>query len=176
MSLSDLEEIGGNFKLYSSSVKEHFPKLTTIGGDATMSIDLYDEETFPLLATVGGNMIIQTGYSYYGDRGPLEILYPSLKQVGGTLDLRPLGPNVSSDNDDVNYKNTKWENLDFLSSLEKIGGLRIRKHDKLASFAAIKAAVLTCPEDKWQVEDNLYNPTYKQLVEEGQWTKPNIQE
>ena len=55
-------------------------------------------------------------------------------------------------------------------------GLRIRKHDKLASFAAIKAAVLTCPEDKWQVEDNLYNPTYKQLVEEGQWTKPNIQE
>ena len=157
-------------------MKEHFPKLTTIGGDATMSIDLYDEETFPLLATVGGNMIIQTGYSYYGDRGPLEILYPSLKQVGGTLDLRPLGPNVSSDNDDVNYKNTKWENLDFLSSLEKIGGLRIRKHDKLASFAAIKAAVLTCPEDKWQVEDNLYNPTYKQLVEEGQWTKPNIQE
>lgn len=176
VSLSDLEEIGGNFKLYSSSVKEHFPKLTTIGGDATMSIDLYDEETFPLLATVGGNMIIQTGYSYYGDCGPLEILYPSLKQVGGTLDLRPLGPNVSSDNDDVNYKNTKWENLDFLSSLEKIGGLRIRKHDKLASFAAIKAAVLTCPEDKWQVEDNLYNPTYKQLVEEGQWTKPNIQE
>ena len=40
VSLSDLEEIGGNFKLYSSSVKEHFPKLTTIGGDATMSIDL----------------------------------------------------------------------------------------------------------------------------------------
>ena len=103
-----------------------------------MSIDLYDEETFPLLAINGGNMIIQTGYSYYGDRGPLEILYPSLKQVGGTLDLRPLGPNVSSDNDDVNYKNTKWENLDFLSSLEKIGGLRIRKHDKLASLPRLR--------------------------------------
>ena len=31
-------------------------------------------------------------------------------------------------------------------------------------------------EEKWSVENNLYNPTYKQLVEDQQWIKPAIQE
>ena len=68
------------------------------------------------------------------------------------------------------------ENLDFLSSLEKVGGIRIHDHGKLASYEAIKKAILTCPEEKWSVENNLYNPTYKQLVEDQQWIKPAIQE
>ena len=54
--------------------------------------------------------------------------------------------------------------------------MRIHDHGKLASYEAIKKAILTCPEEKWSVENNLYNPTYKQLVEDQQWIKPAIQE
>ena len=138
--------------------------------------DYYDEKTFPNLATVGEDMMFQTGYDYYGSRGPAVVLYPALKQVGGTLELRPIGPTPWGDNENTGYLNQTLENLDFLSSLEKVGGIRIHDHGKLASYEAIKKAILTCPEEKWSVENNLYNPTYKQLVEDQQWIKPAIQE
>ena len=150
--------------------------MKSIGGKAIISIDYYDEKTFPNLATVGGDMMFQTGYDYYGSRGPAVVLYPALKQVGGTLDLRPIGPTPWGDNENTGYSNQTLENLDFLSTLEKVGGIRIHDHGKLASYEAIKKAILTCPEEKWSVENNLYNPTYKQLVEDQQWTKPAGQE
>ena len=154
-----------------------FPaELKSIGGKAIISIDYYDEKTFPNLATVGEDMMFQTGYDYYGSRGPAVVLYPALKQVGGTLELRPIGPTPWGDNENTGYLNQTLENLDFLSSLEKVGGIRIHDHGKLASYEAIKKAILTCPEEKWSVENNLYNPTYKQLVEDQQWIKPAIQE
>ena len=120
--------------------------------------------------------MFQTGYDYYGSRGPAVVLYPALKQVGGTLELRPIGPTPWGDNENTGYSNQTLENLDFLSTLEKVGGIRIHDHGKLASYEAIKKAILTCPEEKWSVENNLYNPTYKQLVEDQQWTKPAGQE
>ena len=171
-----LEEVTGNFELYSNIKEYHFPELKSIGGKAIISIDYYDEKTFPNLATVGEDMMFQTGYDYYGSRGPAVVLYPALKQVGGTLELRPIGPTPWGDNENTGYLNQTLENLDFLSSLEKVGGIRFHDHCKLASYEAIKKAILTCPEEKWSVENNLYNPTYKQLVEDQQWIKPAIQE
>lgn len=171
-----LEEVTGNFELYSNIKEYHFPELKSIGGKAIISIDYYDEKTFPNLATVGEDMMFQTGYDYYGSRRPAVVLYPALKQVGGTLELRPIGPTPWGDNENTGYLNQTLENLDFLSSLEKVGGIRIHDHGKLASYEAIKKAILTCPEEKWSVENNLYNPTYKQLVEDQQWIKPAIQE
>ena len=171
-----LEEVTGNFELYSNIKEYHFPELKSIGGKAIISIDYYDEKTFPNLATVGEDMMFQTGYDYYGSRGPAVGLYPALKQVGGTLELRPIGPTPWGDNENTGYSNQTLENLDFLSTLEKVGGIRIHDHGKLASYEAIKKAILTCPEEKWSVENNLYNPTYKQLVEDQQWTKPAGQE
>lgn len=78
-----LEEVTGNFELYSNIKEYHFPELKSIGGKAIISIDYYDEKTFPNLATVGEDMMFQTGYDYYGSRGPAVVLYPALKQVGG---------------------------------------------------------------------------------------------
>ena len=116
-----LEEVTGNFELYSNIKEYHFPELKSIGGKAIISIDYYDEKTFPNLATVGEDMMFQTGYDYYGSRGPAVVLYPALKQVGGTLELRPIGPTPWGDNENTGYLNQTLENLDFLSSLEKWG-------------------------------------------------------
>lgn len=63
-----LEEVTGNFELYSNIKEYHFPELKSIGGKAIISIDYYDEKTFPNLATVGEDMMFQTGYDYYGSR------------------------------------------------------------------------------------------------------------
>ncbi len=84
-----LEEVTGNFELYSNIKEYHFPELKSIGGKAIISIDYYDEKTFPNLATVGEDMMFQTGYDYYGSRGPAVVLYPALKQVGGDIGTAP---------------------------------------------------------------------------------------
>lgn len=110
------------------------------------------------------------------DRGTGRGLVSGFEAGWGTLELRPIGPTPWGDNENTGYLNQTLENLDFLSSLEKVGGIRIHDHGKLASYEAIKKAILTCPEEKWSVENNLYNPTYKQLVEDQQWIKPAIQE
>ena len=123
----DLEEVSGNFELYSNIKEFHFPKLKTVGGSAMMSINNYDDETFPLLESVGGDMTFQTGYvSWNNFYGPDKILYPSLRIVGGVLDIRPRTPDPwSSDPSELNNTLT---NLDFLSEVESIGGFRIENH------------------------------------------------
>jgi len=49
-------------------------------------------------------------------------------------------------------------------------------HKALASYEGLKKAIKSCPETNWIVEDNLYNPTYKQLAEDGLWTLPAEEE
>lgn len=169
--LTDLEEVSGNFKLYSNIKKYHFPKLERIGGNAMMSIDNYDDQTFPLLTTVGGDLVFKTGYQdRWGSYDPQEILYPSLRSVGGVLDIRPLTPNPWNEN--PSEVNKTLTNLDFLSGVEKIGGFRLVNHEAIVSYEGLKKAISTCPASKWQVENNGYNPTYEELVEKQQWTKP----
>ena len=131
----------------------------------------YDDETFPLLESVGGDMTFQTGYvSWNNFYGPDKILYPSLRIVGGVLDIRPRTPDPwSSDPSELNNTLT---NLDFLSEVESIGGFRIENHEALVSYEGLKKAISTCPSSKWAVENNGYNPTYEQLTKEQQWTKP----
>ena len=171
ISFPDLEEVSGNFELYSNIKEFHFPKLKTVGGSAMMSINNYDDETFPLLESVGGDMTFQTGYvSWNNFYGPDKILYPSLRIVGGVLDIRPRTPDPwSSDPSELNNTLT---NLDFLSEVESIGGFRIENHEALVSYEGLKKAISTCPSSKWAVENNGYNPTYEQLTKEQQWTKP----
>lgn len=165
--LTDLEEVSGNFELYSNIKKFHFPKLERIGGNAMMSIDNYDDKTFPLLTTVGGDLVFKTGEGNYGLQ---EILYPSLRSVGGVLDIRPLTPNPWNANPSGVNKNLV--NLDFLAGLESIGGFRLTNHEAMISYEGLKKAISTCPASKWQVEKNGYNPTYEELAERQQWTKP----
>lgn len=169
--LADLEEVGGNFRLYSNIKKFHFPKLKTIGGNAMMSIDHYDEQTFPLLTAVGGDLAFKTGYQSWGNfYGPQEILYPSLRSVEGILELRPATP--TSFNENPSEVNQRLDNLDFLAGIERIGGFRLVNHKALISYEGLKKAIATCPASEWQVEENAYNPTYEELVEKQQWTKP----
>jgi hypothetical protein len=160
--LSDLEEVGGNFKLRSNIKKYSFPGLKSIQGDASMGFIFYENNTFPLLTKVGRGMRIQTGYS---TSNPEKILYPALKEIGGTLELAPYV-------DSPTYTNQKWTDLDFLAGIETIGGFKITNHTKLTSYEGLKKAIATCPEDKWEVTGNLYNPTYRQLVDDRQWVKP----
>ena len=170
--LTDLEEVGGNFRLFSNIKKYHFPKLEHIGGNAMMSIDNYDDQTFPLLTTVGGDLVFKTGYQdrWGGSYGPQEILYPSLRSVEGVLDIRPATP--SPWNENPSEVNKKLDNLDFLAGLESIGGFRLVNHEVMISYEGLKKAISTCPASKWQVENNGYNPTYEELTEKQQWTKP----
>ena len=166
ITLTDLEEIVGDFDLFSNIKWYHFPKLKTIGGNALVSIQSYDENSFPALTTVKGDFRFDSGYFNWGqDYSPEMIEYPSLEEVGGVLEISPLVGEAS-------YENTKWTSLDFFGKLRKVGGLRITNHKSLVSYEALKTAILSCPEGKWDVVGNKYNPTYKQLVEENQWTMP----
>jgi hypothetical protein len=114
-------------------------------------------------------MTVQSGYSNNSNSIPEEILYPSLKQVGGTLEIVP---RASDRWGSYSYEgNDKWTNLDFLANLESIGGFKITNHTNLSSYEGLKKAIATCPESKWEVTDNLYNPTYEQ-AKAGQLVKP----
>ncbi|WP_065220300.1 MULTISPECIES: hypothetical protein [Butyricimonas] len=169
--LTDLEEVCGDFELFSNIKTFHFPKLKTIGGNATISINDYDNESFPLLQSVGGNMIFGTGYQdNWGSYGPEKVLYSALRTVGGILDIRPAAPSPWGDNQTA--FNKKLDNLDFLSGLESIGGFRLVNHEAMVSYEGLKKAISTCPASKWQVEGNGYNPTYEELANQQQWTKP----
>lgn len=169
--MPDLQEVGGIFDLYSNIEEFHFPELKTIGGDTRICVNTTDERSFPKLEKVGGNLLIQTGYEQYGNVYEPVLYYPLLKTVGGTLYLRPYGYNETQ-----NMQNTKLTDLNFLVSLESIGGFKIVNHKALASYEGLKKAIKSCPETNWIVEDNLYNPTYKQLAEDGLWTLPAEEE
>ncbi len=175
-SLDNLTEVTGNLYIYGASYYTktifRFPKLDKIGGNARISIySDYTDEQFPALESIGGDFALHSGFD---NSGPSTILYPSLKRVGGTLTMYPQGYVGSTQNDNVltTGTNTTRTNLDFLSGLESIGGFRIINHSALISYEGLKKAITTCPRDRWQTTGNLYNPTYEDLTEKNQWTKP----
>lgn len=165
----DLEEVAGNFDLYSnfasSTFPGGFPKLTTIEGNAEISIYPV-ASTFPVLATVGGDCSVASGYSSLGPS-----IYPALRQVGGTLEIVPQGRTTGSTIPST--KNTTLTNLDFISALESIGGFRILRHTALTDYSALKNCIATCPAANWDVvgNGNAYEPTYEDLVEGNLWKK-----
>ena len=170
----DLEEVAGNFDLYSniasSTFPGAFPRLATIGGNAEISIYPV-ASTFPVLATVGGDCSLASGYSSsWQSFGPS--VYPALKQVGGTLEVIPQGRATTATIPTTT--NATLTSLDFLSSLESIGGFRILRHIALTDYSALKNCINTCPAENWDVvgNGNAYEPTYEDLVERNLWTKP----
>ena len=174
--MNKLEEVTGNFYIYGASYYTktlfRFPLLKSIGGSARISIYAdYTEEQFPVLESIGGNFDLHTGYD---KSGPENILYPTLKKVGGTLALYPQGHIGEGQNDNVltTGSNTTCTNLDFLAGLESIGGFKVINHKALVSYEGLKNAITTCPVGKWSVSGNLYNPSYKDLAEKNQWTQP----
>ena len=171
-----LEEVDGRFYIYassSSSGSHYFPSLKTIGGEARIALyNGYHEQTFPKLETVGGDLTIKSGYGT-GSSSIDEILYPSLTTVAGTLIISPNGYTSDTSNiESSSYQNSLLTNLDFLSSLQYLGGFRIFYHTALTSYEGLKNAIASCPEDNWYVVNNLYNPTYTDLAVYGLWTMP----
>ena len=60
----------------------------------------------------------------------------------------------------------------FFNGIAVGAGVVISKYFGAADYEGLKKAISTCPASKWQVENNGYNPTYEELVEKQQWTKP----
>ena len=70
--------------------------------------------------------------------------------------------------------NATLTSLDFLSSLDSIGGFRILRHTALTDYSALKNCIATCPAENWDVvgNNNGYEPTYEDLTVNNLWTKP----
>ncbi|MDR1153855.1 MAG: DUF5018 domain-containing protein [Bacteroidales bacterium] len=176
-SVSDLEEVGGSFRIsftYMSSSPETFTditfdKLERVGGNIifeaqTASVDIL---SFPKLKTVGGNLNLHTGHTYSSVpfKGFERIELPELTAVGGKLTLE----STSS----FDYNN-RLKNLDGFAALTSVGSIEVKGNKALVDYQGLEELFKTLPQEKWITPaNNGYNPTWQDL-KDGKWTKPVI--
>lgn len=165
--MPDLEEVGGDFIInHLNQVTDEtveFPHLKIIAGNFDVQVLSTYTSTlaFPVLEEVGGYFKLSTGYN---TRSLTSALFPSLKTIGGTMNLYAYSGSSS-------YVNTKMTGLDGFSALTNVNSIEITKQSVLVSYEGLKNALSSFTPSGWSVSDNAYNPTYEELAA-GQWTKP----
>lgn len=165
-SLPDLEEIGGNF--YFARLDQgvdplvEFAKLKKIGGSFDVSIGSTVTRTlrFTALESVGGDFRLGTGYS--ATRSLENVLFPSLKTIGGAMVLHGYGGTTT---------NLSLKNLDGFVTLSSVRSIEVTNQKAIVSFAGLKEAVKAVSAAGWKTSGNNYNPTYADL-QNGNWVAP----
>jgi hypothetical protein len=173
-SVSDLEEVGGDFRIYfpymtSSSTATFtaitFDKLERVGGNITFEAKTASVDTlsFPKLTTVGGNFSLHTGHNYPSMFKAFEIIkLPELTTVGGKLTVQSTST--------YDYNN-RLKNLDGFAALTSVGMIEIAGNKALVDYKGLEKLFKTLPEEKWIMpKNNSYNPSWQDL-KDGKWTK-----
>lgn len=176
-SISDLEEVGGNFTINHlnnivdpSVIQINISDLKNVGGNFNVTIDSRSVRTLnvPKLESVGRDFTIGTGYMSTSSWSPSchlrYLLFPKLTSIEGKMSLVPY-------KDDASKVNEELTDLNGFSALKKVSGIEIKAQAALVSYAGLKNALSALTAGQWIVERNGYNPTYDQL-KSGAWTKP----
>lgn len=87
-----------------------------------------------------------------------EYEFPSLKEITGELRFWGASSKYSAGSCTIT-------DLNGFSSVQKIGSVYIRWCPKLNDFSAFKNALPSLTEDKWKVEECMYNPTYQDMLD-----------
>jgi hypothetical protein len=177
-SISDLEEVGGNFTVWYPYMTNSdtltftavtFDKLKRVGGDFTLDVATKSADTldFPELTTVGGDFILSSSFDYSSGstiyRGFKILKFPKLATVGGKLTLQ--GGTSSS------RRNKRLENLNGFAALTGVGSIAVTKQEALTDYSGLQKLFETLPEEGWITPtNNGYNPTYQDL-KDGKWKK-----
>jgi hypothetical protein len=132
--------------------------LQKVGGDLSITIYGYSTLSLPNLASVNGICNISTGYDIYSLS---DIQAPLLTKIGGMLSVG--GTNSFS-------PNTLMTNLNGFSSLTSVQGVTIRDNQALTDFTGLKNAIPSFSAANWSASDNLYNPSYQDMVD-GKYIK-----
>jgi hypothetical protein len=174
-SISDLEEVGGNFTVWypymantpATLTAVTFDKLKRVGGNFTVDITTAtaDSLSFPELTTVGRNFTLSSGQDLSGNYKGFEVLeFPKLTAVGGKL-LIQASTSTSS-------RNSKLTNLDGFAALASVGSIEVTRHSALVDYEGLKELFKTLPAAGWIAPTrNSYNPSWQDL-KDGKWTKP----
>ena len=109
--------------------------------------------SMPNLASVTGDFIISTGYDVYS---LTDIQAPLLTKIGGQLFVT--GQNGSS-------PNTLMTNLNGFSSLTSAQSVTIINNQALTNFTGLKNIIPSLSAANWSVNNNLYNPSYQDMVD-----------
>lgn len=176
-SISDLEEVGGNFTIShlnsitaETTTQVNINDLKKVGGDFDISVNSRSVRTLnvPKLQIVGGNFTIGTGYLSTSSWSPScdlkTLLFNQLATIGGKLTL------VSDKNNNSSI-NQELVDLNGFSSLKNVQSIEIKNQAALVSFSGLKNALSSFGTTQWSVSNNAYNPTYDQL-KAGQWVRP----
>jgi hypothetical protein len=127
--------------------------LQKVGGDLNITIYGYSALSLPNLASVNGIFNISTGYDIYSLS---DIQAPLLTKIGGMLSVG--GTNSFA-------PNTLMTNLNGFSSLTSVQGVTIRDNQALTDFTGLKNAIPSFSSANWSVSDNLYDPSYQDMVD-----------
>ena len=128
-----------------------------VSGDLSININGYHTLSLPNLASVSGMCLISTGYDIYS---LTDIQAPLLTKIGGQLFVT--GQNGSS-------PNTLMTNLNGFSSLTSVQSATIINSQALTDFTGLKNAIPSLSSANWTVNNNLYNPSYQDMVD-GKYT------
>ena len=132
--------------------------MQMINGTVSININGYHTLSLPNLAIVSGDFTISTGYDVYS---LTDLQMPLLTKIGGALFLT--GQNGSS-------PNTLMTNLSGFSSLTSVQGVTIINSQALADFTGIKNTIPSLSSANWSVSNNLYDPSYQDMVD-GKYIK-----
>lgn len=176
-SISDLEEVGGNFIINHLNnivdpavTRINISDLKKVGGDFNVTIDSRSVRTLnvPKLESVEKDFTLGTGYMSTSSWSPScdlkYLLFPKLASIAGKMTLVPYKSDASKINEEL-------IDLNGFSALTKVSGIEIKGQTALVSYAGLKNALSSFGAGQWFVEKNGYNPTYDQL-KSGAWVKP----
>ena len=158
MNLPQLTEIGGHFDIQiQNKITLDLSALKKLGSIKAEGVNV-DILAFPALETVEGDFYICTA-NYQSNMSDVQA--PNLQSVGGMFALRGFSSY---------YTNKNITDLNGFTSLKNVGSVKIQYNEKLTSFKGIKEVIPTLSEEKWEVSDNEYNPTYRDMVN-GLWNQ-----
>ncbi len=158
VAFSDIKRVGGHLNInVNNPLILEIPQLEE-AGRITANVSPVKSFALPLLKKVNGDFSIIYGNQF----GMIEEMnFPLLKEVTGTLQLRAIG---------ISYSNTKLTNLNAFAQLEKAGKINISFGGALTDFSAFKKVIEILNNGSWSTINNLYNPTYQDMVE-GRYVK-----
>lgn len=148
--IAHIKEIGQYSQLSGSITSLSFPDLEKIG---TFEVALYHLNTLiaPKLTTANN-----FDWEFFYTETKVDL--SSLTTITGTLKF--WGGNGS-----WNANNCKLTNINFFSSLKKIGSVDIGWCGSLTDFSGLKNALTSLSATTWKVEGCKYNPTYQDMVD-----------
>jgi hypothetical protein len=126
--------------------------MQKVNGDLSITINGYHTLSLPNLSSVGGMFLVSTGYDAYSLS---DIQAPLLTKIGGQLFLT--GQNGSS-------PNTLMTDLNGFSSLTSVQSVTVINSQSLTDFTGLKNAIPSLALANWTVNNNLYNPSYQDMV------------